>query len=168
MQKRLLHSFLLLIGLMAFGLLTQSGNAQKKSTPLPADSTKKATYDFIKTSLGCQKDKTGYLPINKEMATALLKSKICATDTKTNTQLAIRGFEMTYCEKGLYEDSTGLPTVITECQLIYFEGDSISTVWEKNFNERLYKGDSISLNNIVVRYDNKSIRLNEKINIAIK
>lgn len=169
MQIKLFHSLGLLIAMMAFALLTQSG--QPKNTPKTTgtDSTaKKNNTTHLKASMGCQPNPSSYIRTNKNDAYQLLKSKICVMDTKTNTKLPVRSFEMIYCEKGLYEDSTGTPTVVTDCQLVPFEGDSLATDWMMSLQDRLYRGDSIAISSIVTVYEGKSIRIKDKINIAIQ
>jgi hypothetical protein len=169
MQIKLFQGLGLLITLVAFAFLTESAQTNNKPKTAGTDTTsKKSSFAHLKASMGCKPNNNTSIQAGKTDAYQLLKNKVCVMDTKTNTTLTVRAFEMIYCEKGLYEDSTGTPTVVTDCQLVPFDGDSIATDWMLSLQDRLYRGDSIAISNIIAVYEGKSVKIKDRITIAIR
>lgn len=96
--------------------------------------------------------------------TTLIHQPICAKDSLNNI-FAVERFEMTYAERGLYQDSTGLPIINTDYSMVSCKGDTIPKLWKDIFMERAYKGDTIYFDKVVVRapdrkaYQCKTIKL---------
>jgi hypothetical protein len=121
-----------------------------------------------KCYFGCDDGLSATGVFNKTRLLAASKKKICVKDLKTSTAVPVYSFDFTYCERGVFEDSTGLPTLITDYNFVPFIGDSITTNWQKALEERLYKGDTLRIENIVIRKDGKLVKLNERLKLAVE
>jgi hypothetical protein len=168
MKKPILFSILLstVIALFAISLQSARPNDGDDKKIKAADSLIKV-LEALKPSFDCRQDKQGYLQLGKEELNQLLKKKLCILSTANTKSATIRGFDLQYCEKGVFEDSTGVPSIITECNLNSFNGDSIPQMWLKAFEERLYKGDSLVFDNFVVNYDSKTYRIKNKLVVSV-
>jgi hypothetical protein len=92
----------------------------------------------------------------KKSFDSLIALPICAKDSNQRN-FPITSFDITYAERGLYQDSAGLPIIFTDYTNAHFEGTSISKEWISLFNERSYKGDTVYVDNVKVKgSDNKS------------
>jgi hypothetical protein len=125
---------------------------------IPADSTKgsklpkkMAAGNFVAAIQNCSNTSGGL--ITKANFMALLTQPLCAKDAKTNVPAPVASFEINYCERSVSEDSTGLPIIVSECNMDPVNGDVFPKKWQKIFEERLYKGDTIKLEAIRVRSD---------------
>jgi hypothetical protein len=137
MTKRILlifFSFLFMVGLAAFS---------------PA---LKIVYRY-NAFLACEK--TDSISITKADFEKLVSSKLCAHDSANNV-FPVASFEIIYAERGLFEDSTGLPIVFTDYSNQTCKGDSIPMKWQNDFKERGYKGDTVFFDRIIVTDKNKS------------
>ena len=118
-----------------------------------------------KTFFGCSPEGKGIMSADKFIA--LMDYPICAKDS-TGTRFGISSFEIVYSETGLYQDSAGLPIIITDNSFAAFTGDSLTFNWKKNFRERLYKGDTVHISQVrVLGTDGKNYE-GESIDLIIK
>lgn len=105
-------------------------------------------YYRYKAFLACQfSDSIG---VTKQEFDGLLTQPLCAKDSAGNVH-KIESFEITYAERGLYQDSTGLPIIFTDYSIEECKGDSIPVKWKSNFYENGHKGDTVSIDRILVR-----------------
>jgi hypothetical protein len=79
--------------------------------------------------------------------TSLLNQPLCVKDSSSRIY-KVEGFEITYAERGLYQDSSGLPIVTTDYTFDKCTGDSIPSKWKSIFKERAYKGDTIFIERV--------------------
>lgn len=84
----------------------------------------------------------------------LLDQPLCAKDS-LNNNLKVDHFEITYAERGLFQDSSGLPIVLTDYSFVICDGDTIPQTWKNIFKERAYRGDTIYFDRITVPGPNK-------------
>ncbi|HMN33367.1 MAG TPA: hypothetical protein PKA54_08335 [Chitinophagaceae bacterium] len=106
-----------------------------------------------KAYFGCHYSDVVTLDVNafKEF----MKIPFCAKDSMNNFY-KVKGFEIVYAERGLYQDDEGLPIVYTDYTSDKFINDTLTTYWKHLFSERIYKGDTIFFENIICAgYDNK-------------
>jgi hypothetical protein len=96
----------------------------------------------------------------------LMASNLCAKDSANNL-FTVTSFEITYAERGLYQDSTGLPIVFTDYSNQICKGDSIPKQWQADFKDRGYKGDTVFFDRITVNNNGKSSLCN-RIKCVIK
>ena len=87
--------------------------------------------------------------LSKKIFDSLIAMPLCAKDSLMNTY-PIQSFEINYAERGLYQDSAGLPIIFTDYSSVQCKGNSIPKEWVNIFNERSYKGDTIYIDNIKV------------------
>ncbi len=106
----------------------------------------KKIYKY-KTFLGCQQESSMHM--DKDSFCTLLQQPLCAKDS-AGKSYKIRSFEITYAERGLYEDSAGLPIVVTDYQNDAFSGDTVNSYWKKMLQERFYKGDTVYIEHVVL------------------
>lgn len=97
----------------------------------------------------------------------LMNQPLCGKDSNNNTY-KVDGFEITYAERGLYQDSTGLPIISTDYSTGECKGDVISAEWKKAFMERAYKGDTVFFDHIVVRRPDNSTYKCKTVKIILK
>lgn len=94
--------------------------------------------------------------VPKKTFDSLIALPLCAKDSAQN-QFPIQSFELTYAERGLYQDSAGLPIIFTDYTNFKCEGNTISKEWVNQLVERSYKGDTIFIDKVkVLGSDNKS------------
>lgn len=118
-----------------------------------------------KTFFGCSPEGNGIMSAEKFIT--LMEYPLCAKDSVGN-RFKVSSFEIVYAETGLYQDSTGLPIIITDNSFAAFNGDSLSFNWKKNFKERLYKGDTVHVSQVrVLGTDGKNYE-GESIDLIIK
>jgi hypothetical protein len=87
---------------------------------------------------------------------AMVGQKLTATNDKTKEQFKVNKYDFTYSEHNLYEDSTGLPVILTDVHFAELNGDSITTYWQKFLTNHLYKGDTVRFSGLVI--NNKNVR----------
>ncbi|MBK7762655.1 MAG: hypothetical protein IPI46_04695 [Bacteroidetes bacterium] len=100
-----------------------------------------------KAQLGCTEMQGDFMV--KKSFDSIVAFPLCARDSNQNV-LPITGFDITYAERGLYEDSTGLPIIFTDYTHAKIDGNSLPKKWIDIFKERSYKGDTIFFENIKV------------------
>lgn len=104
--------------------------------------------------LGCMDNDISTL--GKESFDSLIALPLCGKDS-SHTVFPIQGFEIIYAERGLYQDSAGLPIIFTDYTTMQCTGNTLSKNWVDLFKERSYKGDTVFIENIkVLGNDNKS------------
>lgn len=121
-------------------------------------------YKFI-TYLGCTDMDVAFLP--KKTFDSLIALPLCAKDSAQN-QYPIQSFEITYAERGLYQDSAGLPIIFTDYTNFKCEGNAISKEWVNQFVERTYKGDTIFIEKVKVLGPENKSREGKGMKIIIK
>ncbi len=118
-----------------------------------SDNTSTAKYMFT-SYLGCAEMQSSFVP--KNTFDSLVASRLCAKDS-TKNMFPIQSFEITYAERGLYQDSSGLPIIFTDYSTVQCVNDTIPKRWVSLFKERSYKGDTVYFDNVkVLGSDNKS------------
>lgn len=85
--------------------------------------------------------------IDVDLFKSLMKVPLCAKDSANNI-LKVRSFEILYAERGLYQDDEGLPIIYTDYSSDRFQGDTLTKYWKDKFTQRLYKGDTVFIENI--------------------
>jgi hypothetical protein len=117
------------------------------------ESKGKVKYDYV-ALLGCTPFASPLM--NKNDFDRISSQSFCAKDS-ANAIYKISAFDITFAERGLYQDSTGLPIVVTDYSSAHCTGDTIPKFWINAFKERSYKGDTIFFDNIIARgADNKA------------
>lgn len=111
------------------------------------------TYEYT-SYLACSSMETSILP--KKSFDSLIALPLCAKDSNKNI-VPIQSFEIIYAERGLYQDSAGLPIIFTDYSTFQCEGNTIPKSLASLFAERSYKGDTVSIENVKVKgADSKS------------
>lgn len=126
------------------------------------DSARKSKYISY---LGCAI--TDSAAIDKNMFDQLVSLPLCAKDS-AESYCKVQSFEVTYAERGLYQDSTGLPIVVTDYTQFNCKGDTIPKSWVEVFRERSYKGDTIFIDKIIARSPDQKLRLCRGLRFVIK
>ncbi|HNB80820.1 MAG TPA: hypothetical protein PLP14_01910 [Chitinophagaceae bacterium] len=104
--------------------------------------------------LSCNETLQGFL--SKQVFDSVIQYPLCAKDSLKQTY-QVQSFDMTYAERGLYQDSSGLPIVFTDYSQAQFTGNQFSPQWIRSFRERSYRGDTVYIENVkVLGPDNKS------------
>ncbi len=128
---KLTSFFLLGLGLCSF--LAQSGDGPRK-------------YPYT-AFLACKESMTVFL--SKAEYDQLCAQPLCAKDS--NQQIVpVQSFDITYAERGLYQDSSGLPIIFTDYTQDKCSGNTLTPKWQGIFKERGYRGDTITYENIKV------------------
>ncbi|GBL36016.1 hypothetical protein EMGBS15_16110 [Filimonas sp.] len=110
-------------------------------------------YEYT-SYLACSSMETSTLP--KKSFDSLIALPLCAKDSNKNS-VQVQSFDVIYAERGLYQDSAGLPIIFTDYSTFQCEGNSVPKNVVSLFNERSYKGDTVSIENVKVKGpDNKS------------
>jgi len=121
--------------------------------PVGNEQRPKVKYQF-KGYLACSLSDSQQ--VDKLVFDQLILKPLCAKDSAGN-QLKVESFNITWAERGLYQDSTGLPIIYTDYTVGSFNGDAIPTDWTESFRDRSYKGDTVYFDRIMVKTpDNKS------------
>jgi hypothetical protein len=142
-------------------IMTLSDNEKGDSTK----TTKPKVIDTYTPLLGCTQA-SSTLPIADILA--LCNNNICVMNDKTKAKYKVHSYDFNYCERGLFEDSTGLPTIITEVHFEECKGDSICTKWKKMLAERLYKNDTLRISAITINTDKGVIKIPSKLVMIAK
>ena len=141
-----------IVGLLAFGI--------------PESNQKGAAYKSNYISyLGCSRTDSAF--IDKDQFVKLVGLPLCAKDSAMNYCKVI-SFDLTYAERGLYQDSTGLPIVVTDYSSVSCKGDTIPKNWIATFNERGYKGDTVLIDNILAKSPDQKTRLCRSLKFVLK
>lgn len=115
--------------------------------------------------LGCAI--TDSAAVDKNMFDQLVSLPLCAKDS-AQSYCKVQSFDVTYAERGLYQDSTGLPIVVTDYSQFSCKGDTVPKHWVDVFRERSYKGDTIFIDNIIARSPDQKLRLCRSLRFVIK
>lgn len=106
-------------------------------------------------------------PIPKQTFDSLIHLPLCARDSSQQVY-KILSFDITYAERGLYQDSAGLPIIYTDYSSASFKGDTFTSQWKAIFEERSYKGDTIYFDNILAKASDDKPRLCRRMKIILK
>lgn len=93
--------------------------------------------------------------IKAAQADSLLKEHLFIKDAKTNKLTPVLGFELLYAERGLFEDSTGRPIIITEYYQTQSASDTVAAYFLRSLNEMYKAGDTIKIQNIFGKVGDK-------------
>jgi hypothetical protein len=80
----------------------------------------------------------------------------------------VESFNITWAERGLYQDSTGLPIIYTDYTVGTFNGDAIPADWTESFRDRSYKGDTVYFDRIMVKTPDNKSQLCKPLKIVIR
>lgn len=105
--------------------------------------------------------------LDKNVFDNLIALPLCAKDS-AQTYCEVQSFEVTYAERGLYQDSTGLPIVVTDYSQFACKGDTIPKIWVETFRERSYKGDTIFIDKIIAKSPDQKLKLCKSLKLIIK
>lgn len=141
---------LLVVFLVVFGLsLFAQQAAKSKDEHKPAKKIFKPTVYLGQTNYSSG-------PIRKQLFDSLLKKGLTSHDSLGNRYKVI-GFDFTYAERRLYEDSIGNLEVLTDYTYAFCPGDTVPADIDSTFFERTKPGDTAFMDHIkVVRYVNKT------------
>lgn len=118
-----------------------------------------------KAYLGCTT--SGSVNLNKQAFDNLIAQPLCARDSN-QLPVTIQSFEILYAERGLYQDSAGLPIIFTDYTRIPVEGNQLDKKWINEFVERSYKGDTVFIQNVKVAGADKKSHLAEGVRVVIQ
>jgi hypothetical protein len=154
MKILLSASLIAICSLGLFSFTNQIGFTDPLSTDGMADTSKAkkpmtAAGNYTTTLGGCNNSNGGIM--KKEAFLNLMNSPLCGKDAKTNANYAVASFDINYCWRELSEDSTGHTIVISDCLSEPVDGNMIPAKWKKSFTENIYKGDTITFENIRIR-----------------
>jgi hypothetical protein len=105
--------------------------------------------------------------VDKNLFDNLVALPLCAKDSNMN-YCKVQSFEVTYAERGLYQDSTGLPIVVTDYTQFTCKGDTIPKNWVDVFRQRSYRGDTIFFDKIIAKSPDQKMRLCRGLKMVIK
>jgi hypothetical protein len=86
--------------------------------------------------------------ISKARFDSLIAYPLIAKDS-LNTEHTVFSFFLTYAERGLFEDSTGHPTIMTNYTGTNSENGKLPDYWLKSLRERSKAGDTVMISNII-------------------
>jgi hypothetical protein len=115
---------------------------------------------------GCNGNKGGNLKALELLS--YMGKVVCTKDAKTNTNYPVSKFDLLYCERTMGEDSIGMPIFSVEYTGETIEGDKVPEKWMEMFKERLYKGDTLKVNNIYARKDGKVYKAKNEIIVIVQ
>lgn len=95
--------------------------------------------------------------ITKASFLRLMETPLCVRD-KDNKQYRVKNFQILYAERGLYLDSNDAPLIVTDYTEEKFTGDTINTLWKGILKSRLFKGDTVLIDNVTFIKDGKNYR----------
>lgn len=147
-------------GFSLLGVITLLGFAIAEQND--RDAARKSKYTSY---LGCAI--TDSSAVDKNIFDSLVALPICAKDS-AQSYCKVQSFEVTYAERGLYQDSTGLPIVVTDYTQFNCKGDTIPKNWVDVFRDRSYKGDTIFIDKIIARSPDQKLRLCRGLRFVIK
>lgn len=150
MEKKKIHIVLLLVACIC--LVSFEGQ-------------KEAVSAKYKAYFGCMY--TDNIMIDANTFKEFMKMPLCAKDSANNFY-KIKSFDITYAERGLYQDDEGKPIIFTDYSSDSFTGDTINSYWKKSFNERLYKGDTVFFDRIICTASDKKNFICKTLKVVIK
>ena len=121
-------------------------------------------YEFT-SYLACSSMETSML--SKKSFDSLIALPLCAKDSNKNI-VPIQSFEVIYAERGLYQDSAGLPIIFTDYSTFQCDGNTIPKSLASLFVERSYKGDTISIESVKVKDADSKSHICQGLKIIIK
>ncbi len=110
---------------------------------------------------------TDNMQIDANTFKQLMNQPLCAKDSQNNVY-RVKSFTVIYAERGLYQDDEGLPIIYTDYSSDDFTGDTLTPLWKKNFNDRLYKGDTVYLEKVMCTNSEKKNFLCKTVKLIIK
>ena len=110
------------------------------------DNTAPKKYPY-QSYLGCREADVSFLP--KTSFDSLIALPLCAKDSHRNAA-NVQSFDIIYAERGLYQDSAGLPIIYTDYSTFKCDGASIPKNVVEMFKEHSYKGDTVFFENVKV------------------
>lgn len=136
-----------LFGMGLYAALVVPVCAQKPAAK-PAAPKKAAAAPVVTAFLGTSSLTGG--PLSKADFDKFIRQGIRAKEG-AGTAVPVTGFQLTYAERGLYEDSAGNPLVTTDYLTEYCFGDTLSANLRVLLPERTKPGDTVFVDNIKVR-----------------
>jgi hypothetical protein len=115
--------------------------------------------------LGCIK--SADLTLSKRSFDSLIALPFCAKDS-TMKSFPIQSFKIIYAERGLFQDSAGLPIIVTDYTEFPVEGSTLPKLWVNQFKERSYKGDTVIIQHVKVLGPDKKSHACKGMKIIIK
>jgi hypothetical protein len=153
------------IGVVIFASLawtTLDSNAvQQQKEDAYADTTKRKAVTTIPKyapMAGCTQ---GSASLPKQSIVDLMSKQVCVMDLNSQKQFKVVSYDFIYAERGVFEDSLGIPTIMTEYHYEECRGDTIKTRWQRVLADRLYKGDTVKITQVVFTVDGKNIKIKE-------
>ncbi len=132
---------------------------------LSFDVSKDGATTRYKAYFGCTY--TDNITVDAATFKKMMMQPLCAKDSASNV-FKVKSFEITYAERGLYQDDEGLPIIFTDYSADSFIGDTLNSVWKKRFDESLYKGDTIYFESIICMVAEKKNFLCKPLKVVIK
>lgn len=133
-------------------------------TVLSFETSKDGSTAKYKAFLGCTY--TDNVTVDVNTFKKLMTLPLCAKDSANNVY-KVKSFELTYAERGLYQDEEGLPIIFTDYSADSFVGDTLNSVWKRRFNESLYKGDTIYFERVICTAADKKNFLCKTLKVVI-
>ncbi len=129
------------------------------------DGQKEPVSNRYKAFFGCSYTDNTTIDVNTFKQ--IMTQPLCAKDSSNNI-FKVKSFTITYAERGLYQDDEGLPIIVTDYSSDNFTGDTLNTLWKNNFNERLYKGDTVYFERVMCSNTEKKNFMCKTIKLIIK
>lgn len=121
----------------------------QKPVTKPAKPQKKVA--LVATYLG-ESEKTGG-PIDKKTFDELMRHGVKAKDS-AGASLPVVGFQFTYAERGIFEDSVGKLISVIDYLSEYCFGDTLTATISASLYDRTKPGDTVYIDRIKVRKPN--------------
>lgn len=130
-------------------------DAQKSGVKSPASKTKAAPKESAKphkvfmpqSYLGSTAYFSGTIPV--DVLAGLLKQGVSSRDTAGNSYKVV-GFNFSYAERRIYEDSAANPMLVVDYLSEYCPGDTLSSAVSSYLGERLKPGDTLYYQNVSI------------------
>lgn len=129
-------------GIIGISLIVAVSTAQKPQAP------KKVVYKG-KAYLAGGTIRSG--KISKKQFDSLIALPLIAKDT-TNAERSVSSFSFTYAERGVYEDSTGTPRIMTDYYATESEQGKLPVSWVTQIRSRTKEGDTVFYLNVMGIY----------------
>lgn len=136
-----------LVGLGLYAAVVAPVCAQKPASKTSAP--KKPAGPVANAYLGASALTGGML--SKKAFDSLIRQGIDAKDLSGGGAVPVLGFQLTYAERGMYEDSVGNPLLMTDYLTEYCFGDTLSGNLRLLLPDRTKPGDTVFVDNIKVR-----------------
>ena len=92
--------------------------------------------------------------ISKKAFDSLIALPLIAKDTLGNERQVV-DFVFSYAERGLYEDSTGRPMIVTDYLSVSCPGGRLPDEWVKMLHDRSKRGDTAYVDEVLAVYPDK-------------